>query len=142
MKITIVCPEESAELVKQCIDIYMGDYAPTQQYAASVLLRMTLKNKQYYQVMDAIREETGFKVNDRQSAKVVRWAKKVKKAGKCEICGATENLHAHHIGPWEYSISGRLDEKNGQCLCKNCHNMMHQGELWVEYMMERYGRRV
>lgn len=137
MKFKFVCAEEDVELVKRYIEIYLGDYTPEQQYAASILLRMILKNKQYHKLMDVLREETGFKINNRQSPKAVAWAKKVKKIGRCEVCGSKENLHAHHIVPWECSIKGRLDLKNGQCLCKSCHKVMHDPILWVEYMMQR-----
>lgn len=141
MKFTFVCAEEDVEVVKKCVDIYLGDYTPTQQYAASILLRMILKNKQFHKLMDVLREETGFKVNNRQSSKAVGWAKKVKRVGKCEVCGSTQQLHAHHIVPWEYSIKGRTDLENGQCLCNNCHKMMHDTILWIEYMKGNYRRK-
>ena len=73
---------------------------------------------------------------------MVTWAKKVKKVGKCEICGATKELEAHHIIPWEYSIKGRTDVGNGQCLCKRCHKMMHNDAEWIKHMTggDRGGR--
>lgn len=137
MKFTFVCKEEDIPLVKKCVEIYLGDYTPSQQYAASILLRMILKNKQFHRLMDVLREETGFKINNRQSPKAIRWAKKIRSAGKCEICGSREHLHAHHIVPWEYSIKGRFDPNNGQCLCKDCHKMMHNDILWLEYMQKK-----
>ena len=141
MKFTFVCAEKDVEVVKRCIEIYLGDYTPTQQYAASLLLRMTLKDKQFHKLMRVLREETGFEVNNRQSSKAVRWSKKIRSAGKCEVCGLKDNLHAHHIVPWEYSIKGRLDLSNGQCLCKDCHKMMHDAVLWTEYMKRKHGRK-
>jgi hypothetical protein len=41
------------------------------------------------------------------------------KVGYCELCGATENLTAHHVG-------GCCDNKT--CLCENCHQAY---ERWV-----------
>ncbi len=137
MKLTFVCAEEDVQTLKRCIEIYLGDYTPTQQYAASILMRMILKDKQYHKLADILRENTGFKVNNRQSSRAITWAKKVKKVGKCEVCGSRENLHAHHIVPWEYSIKGRWDLSNGQCLCKDCHKMMHDTKMWIEYMQNR-----
>jgi len=41
-------------------------------------------------------------------------------AGKCEYCGATEHLHAHHIfGRQNRKV--RHDPDNGVCLCANHH---------------------
>lgn len=140
MKLTFVCAEEDVQTLKRCVEIYLGDYTPTQQYAASILMKMILKDKQFHRLMDSLREKTGFKVNNRQSSKAIRWAKKIRSAGKCEVCGSREDLHAHHIVPWEYSIRGRLDLSNGQCLCKGCHKMMHDGKLWVDYMMKKVSK--
>lgn len=136
MKIKFTCNEEELKLVEKCIEIYLGDYTPEQQYAASIMLHMILKDKQFSELMALLKETTGFKINDRNSSRVVMWKKKVKKIGKCEICGATEQLEAHHKVPWTYSISGRADVKNGQCLCSKCHKMMHDDELWLEFMMK------
>lgn len=139
MKIKFTGKEEEVKLAEECLEIYLGDYTPQQQHAASILLHMLLKDEGFFKLMDFIKELTGFKVNNRNSSKVVMWKKKVKKIGKCEICGSTENLVAHHIVPWAYSIKGRTDIKNGQCLCKNCHRMMHDDNLWLEYMMRKGG---
>lgn len=137
MNITFACAKEDVPTLKRCIEIYLGDYSPTQQYAASILMRMILKDKQFHRLMDCLREKTGFKVNNRQSSQAIRWSKKVRSTGKCDVCGATKNLCAHHIVPWEYSIKGRTDPSNGQCLCKECHKMMHSVNLWIDYMQSR-----
>ena len=50
------------------------------------------------------------------------WSKAVKRrAGfKCERCGKTTKLHAHHIIPrTNYAL--RYDLVNGVCLCYRCH---------------------
>ena len=134
MKIKFEGNEEEVKKAEWCLEIYLGDYTPEQQYAASILLRMLLNNESYRDLMNAVRELTGFKVNNRMDSKVVCWAKKVKKIGKCEICGSTERLVAHHKIPWVDSIKGRTDLSNGQCLCERCHKMMHDDDLWIEYM--------
>ena len=136
MRIKFTGNEEKVKLAEKCLDVYIGDYTPDQQYAASILLHMLLKNE-YWKFIELVKEVTGFKVNNRVSGSAITWGKKVKQAGKCEVCGAKENLEAHHIVPWSHSIAGRLDLKNGQCLCKNCHKMMHNDALWVEYMKKR-----
>ncbi len=142
MKIKFTGNEEDVKQAEKLLEIYLGDYTPEQQYAASILLRMLLKDKNYYKLMDYVKEVTGFRVNNRGSGKVVTWAKKVKQIGKCEICGATENLVAHHKIPWSCSIKGRTDIKNGQCLCRDCHKMMHDDILWLEYMRKKANKKV
>jgi predicted restriction endonuclease len=136
MKIKFTGNEEEVKLEERCLEIYTGNYSPERQYAASILLHMLLKDE-YGKFLELVKEVTGFKVNNRGSGRVVTWSKKVKRAGKCEVCGATENLDAHHIIPWSCSITGRADLKNGQCLCKDCHKMMHNDVLWIEYMQKK-----
>lgn len=116
----------------------MGDYPVEKQYAASILLKMMLKEKKYKKLMAIIREEIGFKLNDRNDASVTSWKKRVKKVGKCQICGSEEKLEAHHIVPWKYSIKGRTDINNGICLCEECHKMMHNDIEWINYMRNKY----
>ena len=123
--------------VDKCIEIYKGDYSPIQQYAASILLKMLLKEK-YQATMDEIKESLGFKINNRNSSKVRTWKNKIKKKGKCEICNSKDNLVAHHIIAWEYSITGRTDINNGQCLCDKCHHIMHNDTKWIDYMRGEY----
>jgi hypothetical protein len=124
-------------LILKCIAIYMGNYSAETQYAASLLLKMLLPKKDFKKLMFIMREELGFKINDRNDAKVVYWKKQIKKIGKCEICGAKENLEAHHIVPWEYSVCGRTNLTNGQCLCEKCHKIMHNDNKWVVYIRNK-----
>ena len=130
----IVFTGEDAKLAERCLEVYMGDYAPEEQYAAAIMLHMLLKDEKYHWLMNQVREATGFRVNDRNSGKVNSWKKRVKRVGKCEVCGVKDNLEAHHKIPWVYSIKGRTDVNNGQCLCAACHKMMHDDQLWIEYM--------
>ena len=136
MKIKFTGNEEEVRLAEHYLEIITGDYSPTQQYAASILMHMLLK-EEYGNFTEAVKEMTGFKVNDRNSSRVIAWKKKVKAAGKCEMCGATNELVAHHKIPWAYSITGRLQVENGQCLCKECHKIVHNDEMWLEYMISR-----
>lgn len=50
------------------------------------------------------------------------WASIVKAKGKCEVCGKTSYLNAHHF----YSRSDhklRYDLNNGFCVCSGCHSL-------------------
>lgn len=137
MRIKFDGKKEDVILAEECLNIYLGDYTPQQQYAATIILHMLLKDDNFNQLMEMVKEITGFKVNNRNGSRYVMWKKKVKKVGKCEICGSTQNLVAHHKIPWSCSIKGRADISNGQCLCDKCHKMMHDDELWIDYMMRR-----
>lgn len=77
----------------------------------------------------------------RESIQEYRWAQAVKaRAGrKCEECGATENLTAHHIHGLKDIIEehdfrdaavamahpATFDVKNGICVCPVCHAKKH-----------------
>ena len=53
-----------------------------------------------------------------------KFAKQVLKRDKvCQVCGATENLQAHHIIP--FSIGGADTPENGEALCPSCHASKH-----------------
>ncbi len=121
-------------LVNRCLKVYMGNYSKERQYAASILLKMILKETKYTELMNQVKEQLGFKINNRNDTKVISWKRKIKKIGKCQICNSKENLVAHHVIPWEYSISGRTDVNNGQCLCESCHKMIHNDIAWIDYM--------
>lgn len=58
------------------------------------------------------------------------------KAEKCELCGATEKLHMHHIHKlkelqgkesWERFMLAR--KRKTIALCPNCHQLRHQGKV-------------
>lgn len=63
------------------------------------------------------------KAKGRGTSRTREWRQEVlKNAGfACEKCGATENLHAHHIIPWKENESLRFDLSNGMTLCGSCH---------------------
>ena len=48
------------------------------------------------------------------------WKRWVHQTGKCEICGSTENLNAHHLIS-RGRIHLRHNPFNGICLCVGCH---------------------
>ena len=56
-----------------------------------------------------------------------RWAREVKARDgyKCQDCGSTEDLEAHHIKPWSECEELRLDVSNGITLCHTCHVKRH-----------------
>lgn len=54
------------------------------------------------------------------------WKNSVKKRDKkCMKCGATINLHVHHIYNYKDYPLLRIDINNGITLCGNCHTEYH-----------------
>lgn len=52
---------------------------------------------------------------------------------QCQVCGEKEKIVAHHIIPWDKNESLRFDVKNGQTLCRKCHNIHHsKGRIMTE----------
>jgi hypothetical protein len=53
---------------------------------------------------------------------------------RCEVCGSTGKLDAHHIQPRQICTGLRFDVRNGICLCaqhhKWGHESAHKGMLW------------
>lgn len=49
----------------------------------------------------------------------------VDRDGKCQSCGTTEDLHAHHIEHATYNHDLRFYGKNGIALCGPCHMTFH-----------------
>ncbi len=50
--------------------------------------------------------------------------------GGCRICGATKNLHVHHITHWAHG--GPTDPENLVTLCHRHHVLVHQGAIDVQ----------
>lgn len=65
----------------------------------------------------------------RQHAKYQQWRKLVfsRDGYRCQHCGATQKLHAHHIKPFRDNPSLRLSVDNGLTLCQPCHKRVHGG---------------
>lgn len=59
----------------------------------------------------------------RRTKGYITWAKVVieRAGGRCEECGSTESVEAHHKISLYIDFSKGLDLENGQALCKSCH---------------------
>lgn len=71
---------------------------------------------------------TGSQLDRRLRNNSSSWAKNVVASAnyRCDVCGNTSNLHAHHIMPWAGFIEMRYLDDNGACLCKECHYKIHR----------------
>lgn len=64
-----------------------------------------------------------------KSREEYRWRKKVLQRDKyiCQICYKKHNiLNAHHINSYSEYDEIRFDERNGVCLCVECHKDFHK----------------
>ena len=62
----------------------------------------------------------------RKSKEYRQWRQTIhKNYESCESCGATENLHAHHIVPVSEDEELATDVGNGVLLCGACHSEEH-----------------
>ena len=60
-------------------------------------------------------------------SRLKKWADTVKsKYGKCQKCGSTRNLHAHHIKQKSIHPKYAYTVSNGTCLCRKCHMELHK----------------
>lgn len=48
---------------------------------------------------------------------------------ECQNCGSKENLHVHHIKSVDEFPLLATRKENGETLCRECHNNVHQGLL-------------
>ena len=134
---TLFSKEEQRELVIDAIAILLGDYSITRKYAAVLILKAFLPSK----VRKAILEDKDIYPFKRGDIRVRRWTKQVLEKGRCEVCGATEDLEAHHIIKWADYPKGRADIKNGECLCLKCHTMRHREDGCFNMMKAKLSKK-
>ena len=62
------------------------------------------------------------------SLALMNWSLSVKDndGSKCQVCGSTENIHAHHIFPKSKYPLLCLNINNGISLCHDCHWNLHR----------------
>ena len=112
------------EIVIESIAVLLGNYSNTRKQAAIILLKILLKDR----LRSLLFEDKDIYPFDRNDSRVRTWAKSVISKGKCEQCGSTDNLEAHHILKWSDYPKGRIDIKNGMCLCHKCHTEEHKDD--------------
>lgn len=67
--------------------------------------------------------------HDRNSDGYKRWRKAVfvRDKFRCQHCGTTKDIQAHHIESWMRCEELRYDVSNGITLCRKCHLKAHGG---------------
>lgn len=125
----------SFECAVEALAVLISDdvKSPVRKRAAYLLLRTVLPKQT---IVDMMHEAGCYFVYDRNCSEVRKWTKTVLSKGKCEICGDTEHLEAHHVLELaEYQLE-RVNPNNGMCLCHKCHTKMHEGERVHAMMAE------
>lgn len=115
---------EKTEIIIDAIAVLIGDYEINRKYAAILLLKAFLPRD----IVKSILEDDGVYPFERTDPRVRKWTMEVVSKGKCEYCGASENLEAHHIIKWADYPKGRIDVNNGMCLCHKCHTNEHKDD--------------
>ena len=116
--------DDPLEMVVEAIAILIGNYDITRKWAANLLLKALLRDD----FKAFLFEDEGIYPVDRDDYRVLAWKKEILSAGQCRKCGSTEHLEAHHIIKWSEYPQGRIDIKNGECLCHACHTEEHAGD--------------
>lgn len=107
-----------------------------QKIAATILMKILFTEKERKMIL----ENPDLYPFSRNDSRVREWTKKVLFKGKCEKCGATENLEAHHIIKWADYPKGRIDLNNGMCLCHECHTEEHKNDQSYHMMKSKESR--
>ena len=82
----------------------------------------------HYEAEDgSIKNSIKFYIGPTEDIRLIEWREAIKKnAGyRCEKCGQTEHLHAHHKHPADEFPDEKYDIRNGECLCEECHRKIH-----------------
>lgn len=93
------------------------------KYAALLVLKVLIRPG----FLGVLLNETVYPFS-RDDPRVRKWTEAIKARGECKICGARDQLEAHHIIHWADFPQGRIDPGNGVCLCAACHAGEHRGE--------------
>ena len=118
------------ELIIDCVAVLIGNYSMVRKKAALLLLKHYLP----HDFLKMLLEDEELYPFDRSDKRVRTWTKEVLKNGKCEKCGSTERLEAHHFIKWADFPQGRIDVNNGMCLCHKCHTEEHKDDQCYHMM--------
>lgn len=123
--------EDAGKVITDALALLIGDYDLFSKQAAILILKALVRED----FMKLLLDHPNVYPTDRDDARVLRWKRTVLKRGKCESCGSKARLEAHHIIRWADYPQGRIDTKNGRCLCHDCHTNEHRFDQSY-YMMK------
>lgn len=119
-----------SKLVVDSVAILIGDYSIYRKQAALLILKAMLPSD----FVKILLSDENLYPFDRNDTRVKEWTNKIISKGKCELCGSTNRLEAHHIIKWADYLQGRIDIKNGMCLCHDCHTEQHKNDTSYHMM--------
>jgi 5-methylcytosine-specific restriction endonuclease McrA len=120
-------------LIVDSLALLIGDYEIHRKKAALLILKTFIRDSFLKQLLS----DDALYPFDRNDHRVRNWVKQVLSRGKCETCGSKERLEAHHIIRWADYPQGRIDPKNGMCLCAECHAKEHEHDGVIHLMRGR-----
>lgn len=127
--------EDVGSTIIEALSILLGDYEIYRKQAALLLMKVFVRD----QFLDFLLEDKSVYPYDRNDNRVRRWTEAVVSKGYCEMCKSQENLEAHHIIKWSDYPQGRIDVKNGMCLCHKCHTEQHISDRSYHMMKAKPG---
>jgi len=127
--------EEAETVVIDAIAVLIGDYEIHRKKAAFLILKALVRDK----FLRILFEDGTIYPFDRNDCRVKQWTKEIISRGECEMCGGNEALEAHHIIKWADYPQGRIDIRNGMCLCHKCHTEEHIGDQSYHMMKAKCG---
>ena len=71
-------------------------------------------------------EELRKKIPEADREKLTKWARRVKQVGRCDVCGSSKDLTAHHLWDKKSHFTMMYQDENGVCLCDVCHKAFHR----------------
>lgn len=114
--------ENPLDVIIDSLAILLGEYNIYRKKAALLILRILLRSD----FLKGLLENKELYPISRNDNRVKLWSKKILEIGYCEKCRSDKNLEAHHIIEWSEYPQGRIDLKNGMCLCLSCHTEEHK----------------
>lgn len=118
------------DVIVEAVAVLLGDYSIIRKQAAILILKIALSSEFFKFLFE---DKQLYPIN-RNDPRVRKWAKQIVSKGECELCASKENLEAHHILRWADYPQGRIDVKNGRCLCHECHTEEHKDEFVYSLM--------
>ena len=127
--------EDVGAVITDAVAVLLGDYSIYRKQAALLLLKALCRDK----FLKSMFENKSLYPYDRNDSRVKAWTNKIVSKGRCELCGETETLEAHHIIKWADYPQGRIDINNGMCLCHGCHTEEHKYDQSYHMMKAKCG---
>lgn len=126
-------PMEPSKMIIEALALLLGDYSIHRKWAALLILKYLVRKEFLVEILN----DNNVYPYKRDDKRVRKWTKEVLRKEKCEICGVTDDLEAHHIIHWSEYPPGRIAVNNGMCLCHRCHTSEHKYDRVYHLMLSK-----